>query len=78
MHLCLNFADAFMWANAESMPLIVELACLLAAFFTKSMQNTPRDNLSNSTVDSQFWVLMLFVAVCRFFLLMLSFTWGKC
>jgi hypothetical protein len=29
MHLCLNFADAFMWANAESMPLIVELACLL-------------------------------------------------
>lgn len=78
MHLCLNFADAFMWANAESMALIVELACLLAAFFTKSMQNTPRDNLSNSTVDSQFWVLMLFVAVCRFFLLMLSFTWGKC
>jgi hypothetical protein len=29
MHLCLNFADAFMWANAESMSLIVELACLL-------------------------------------------------
>jgi hypothetical protein len=42
------------------------------------MQNTPRDNLSNSTVDSQFWVLMLFVAVCQFFLLMLSFMWGKC
>jgi hypothetical protein len=52
-------------------------ACFLAAFFTKSMQNTPRDNLSNSTVDSQFWVLMLFVTVCQFFLLMLSFTWGK-
>lgn len=47
MHLCLNFADAFMWANAESMALIVELACLLACCFLHKInaKHTSRQSL---------------------------------
>jgi hypothetical protein len=59
MHLCLNFADAFMWANAESMPLIVELACLLLS--SQNQCKTHLETISQiqlSTPNSGCWCFL--------------------